>query len=212
MVRYDPKGFSQRHPRPGVTAPRNHVAEDWVETRGPGAWSLYRQAAIQAADPHTPIFAVEGEKDANRLQAEADRAGVPLIATTNAGGGDKWRPEYSEALRGRPVVIVPDADTVGARHTAKVGSALTGVAGSVQVAALSDLPTGGKDLSDWFDAGHSVHELMDVAANAPAYEPPPPPTPPAPPGCGSHRTTGWQAGPGDRPALAGVIRLPGRPL
>lgn len=182
VVRMEPKDFRQRHPRPGVTHPRNDVESDWVYTRGDAPWVLYRQDAIAAAPLQTPIFAVEGEKDANRLQAEADRAGVSLIATTNAGGGDKWRPEYSEALRGRPVVIVPDADAVGARHTAKVGSALTGVAGSVQVANLPDLPAGGKDLSDWFDAGHSVDELMDVVNAAPAYAPPaPPPAPAAPP-------------------------------
>jgi hypothetical protein len=31
-----------------------------------------------------------------------------LVATCNAGGAGKWRPEYVEHFRGRRVVVLPD--------------------------------------------------------------------------------------------------------
>ena len=55
---------------------------------------LYRLPDLLNAPPERPVFVVEGEKDVETL------ASLGLIATTNAMGAGKWRPEYNEALKG----------------------------------------------------------------------------------------------------------------
>ena len=49
-----------------------------------------------------PVFIAEGEKDVLTLNK------LGIVATTNPGGAGKWRSEYSEALRGADVVLIPD--------------------------------------------------------------------------------------------------------
>ena len=93
-VRLTPKAFRQRRPDP-VT---------------PGAWIwnldgvepvLYHlPQVIEAIQRGETIYVVEGEKDAEALQA------LGLTATCNAMGAGKWRPSYSVALRGASVVVV----------------------------------------------------------------------------------------------------------
>ena len=94
------------------------------------------------------------------------------MATTNAGGDGKWHDEYSEYLRDRRTVIVPDNDDPGREHAAKVARSLRGVAASVRVLELPNLPPKG-DVSDWLDAGGRVDELLvlaESASEAPAAE------------------------------------------
>ena len=175
-VRFEPKEFKQRHPG------------GWG--RGGAPYVLYRLPGLLAADPREPVFIVEGEKDADRLWAEG------LVATTNVGGAGKWRAEYSLALAGRTVVVLPDNDNAGAQHGAAVASAVGRAAASVKVLALPNLPPKG-DVSDWLNAGGTAAQLKQLAA-APAAAPAPlvqqptqkavpvaaaaapPPTPPAP--------------------------------
>jgi DNA primase len=60
---------------------------------------LYRLPAVLAA---SEVWICEGEKDVHTLEAQG------VTATTNAGGAKSpWLPEYSEALRGKDVLIVP---------------------------------------------------------------------------------------------------------
>jgi hypothetical protein len=68
------------------------------------------------------------------------------------------------------VVIVPDNDETGRRHTADVASQLYGIAASVRVLTLNELPAKG-DVSDWLDGGRSVDDLRELAAAAPAWHP-----------------------------------------
>jgi hypothetical protein len=156
-VRFAPKAFKQRRP----------------DGRGGWAWNLdgvrrvlYRLPEVLAADPSFLVYVVEGEQDADRL------ASLGLVATTNPQGGGKWRPEYGEALRGRHVVILPDADEVGERHAQQVAQALQGVAASVQIVPLPGLGPKG-DVSDWLDADGTVADLaalVDAAEPQPAGE------------------------------------------
>lgn len=62
------------------------------------------------------VFIVEGEKDVESLMA------IGLLATTNSGGAGKWRGEYSEALRGRDIIILPDNDDSGRKHGVQVAN------------------------------------------------------------------------------------------
>ncbi|MDZ7779945.1 MAG: hypothetical protein U5R14_08430 [Gemmatimonadota bacterium] len=107
---------------------------------------------------------VEGEKDADRLTE------LGIVATTCPGGAGKWRREYSEALRGQVVVIIIDNDEPGREHAQQVARSLHGVAKTVKVLELPDLPPKG-DVSDWLDVGGSVKELKQLARVAPEWEP-----------------------------------------
>jgi putative DNA primase/helicase len=98
------------------------------------------------------IFVCEGEKDCETLRSHG------FVATTNAGGAKaRWLSEFTEALRGREVIIVPDNDGPGWERAAVIANALIGSAVRIRV---QDLPQDTKDISDWFAAGHSETELI----------------------------------------------------
>jgi hypothetical protein len=153
VVRYRPKAFRQRQPD------------------GQGGWKwnlqgarrvLYGLPLLAAAESTRPVFVVEGEKDADNLKAQG------LVATTNAGGAGKWRPKYAESLRGRPVILLPDNDAVGKSHMEQVARSLLGVAASVKLLELADLPPKG-DVSDWLAAGGTAARLLQLADQAEAW-------------------------------------------
>ena len=121
VCRTDPKGFFQRRP---------DGAGGWINNLNGTRRVLYRLPELLAAGPADPVFVVEGEKDVDRLR------GLGLVATCNAAGAGKWRPEYAEALRGRRVVVLPDADDPGRAHAEAVAHSLHGVAASVKVVEL----------------------------------------------------------------------------
>jgi len=144
VVRMEPKTFRQRRPD----------GDGW-------SWSvkgvrpvLYRLPELLAA-PDAVVYLVEGEKDADRL------ASLGLVATTNAGGAGKWKPEHSEFLRGRQVVILPDNDDAGRKHAQKVAKALLEVA-AARIVGLQGLDEKG-DVSDWLDAGGTADRLLQLA-------------------------------------------------
>ncbi len=147
VCRFEPKDFRQRAP----------------DGTGGWRWSLkgvrrvlYRLPELVAAPTDATVFLVEGEKDADRL------ASLGLIATTCPGGANKWRPEYTEALSGRKVVILPDNDLAGTEHAETVKERLTGTAAQIAVLALQGLPHKG-DVSDWLDAGGTTERLSELA-------------------------------------------------
>lgn len=93
---------------------------------------LYRLPELLAADAGRTVLVVAGEKDSDNLH----RLGI--VATTNVfGERSEWLAEYSLALAGRDVVVIPDADSAGSRHADEVvGSLVRHGVGSVRVAPL----------------------------------------------------------------------------
>jgi 5S rRNA maturation endonuclease (ribonuclease M5) len=150
-VRYDPKGFGMQQPdgRGGWT---NNI-------QGVRRVLFNLPAVIAAIAAGSPIFVVEGEKDARRLAKSG------LVATTNIGGANKWLPEYSESLRGAHVVIIPDNDKAGRDHANLVAGSLNGVAATVKILSLEGLAEKG-DVTDWLDQGHTIAELSALAEKA----------------------------------------------
>lgn len=154
-VRYAPKGFRYRQPCAGG---------DWI-------WSLrdvrripYRLPELLAADEDSIVFVVEGEKDADALARRG------LVATTNPGGAGKWREEYSAHLRSRDVVILPDNDAVGQQHAEQTAKSLHGVASTVKILRLPELPEKG-DVSDWMAAGGTTDQLVALAQSTERWLP-----------------------------------------
>lgn len=99
-----------------------------------------------------PVWIAEGEKDADALR----RLGV--VATCNAGGAGKWRPEHAAWLKGAHVVIVRDMDEPGRQHQQVVARTLAGVAASVRLVE----PAKGKDAYDHIAAGLTLEDFASV--------------------------------------------------
>jgi len=172
VVRMNPKTFRQRRPCPnngkcGHPKCSREMYGGWWHWDLDGVERvLYHLPEVMAASARGGrVYVVEGEKDADAL---AHRG---LVATTNPQGAGKWRAEYSEALRGACVVILPDNDEPGRRHAEQVAQSLHGIAASVRVLHLPGLPPKG-DVSDWLAAGGTTEELEWLADKAPEWTPP----------------------------------------
>ena len=128
VVRYEPKDFRQRRP----------------DGKGGWTWSLngVRRVpynlpeAIKAED----VLILEGEKDVETARK------LGIIATCNPGGAGKWRPEYSEILRGKRVTVICDSDAPGVAHGRQVAQSLLGIAREVKLIEAMPLC---KDLSEF---------------------------------------------------------------
>jgi len=141
VVRQEPKAFLQRRP---------DGAGGWIWKKSQRQ-VLYRLPEILEAPI---VFVVEGEKDVEGLR---DRG---FVATTNCGGAKAaWLSSYTETLRNRECILVPDNDQVGWERVAKIARSLLGTAAHIRVL---DLPREHKDISDWFGAGHSECELITM--------------------------------------------------
>jgi len=123
-----------------------------LEFTGDSEGSYNLAAVIEAQE----IIIVEGEKDADRLN------GLGLVATTNAGGAEKWQGEYNSFLRDKDVVLIPDNDETGKRHIKKIASSLKGVARSIKLIELPDVGDKG-DVSDYFELNSpaKLYELIE---------------------------------------------------
>lgn len=154
VVRFDPKDFRQRTP---------DAAGGWTWKLNGTRRVLYRLAdVVAAAHEGRVVFVVEGEKD---VHAVCD---LGLVATTNAGGAEKWRPEYSAALAGAHVVILPDNDEAGEAHAQSVARSVLAAARSVRIVRLPGLPPKG-DVSDWLRAGGDRVTLERLVSEAPLF-------------------------------------------
>jgi AAA domain len=146
VLRFVPKAFACRRPDPA----------GWRWNLQGVERVLYRLPELLAAVArNAEIFLTEGEKDADALAA------LGLEATTHAGGAGKWRPEYTRALRGARVVLLPDNDDAGRRHMQDVERSLRPMAARVAHLELPGLPDKG-DVSDWL-AARRAEGLADDA-------------------------------------------------
>jgi rhodanese-related sulfurtransferase len=137
---FPPKDFRQRYPdgRGG-----------WIWRKHPRQ-VIYRLPEVLES---AVIFAVEGCKDAETLRDHG------FVATTNAGGASApWLDSYTETLRGREVILIPDNDQPGRARVLRIARALLGRVARLVVLELEG--AGVKDVSDWFAAGHSELELI----------------------------------------------------
>lgn len=153
VVRYNPKGFSQRRPN----------------GKGGMVWNMqgvtplpYKLPELLRAtkESKTVVFIVEGEKDVQTL----NRFG--LIATCNHGGAAKWRDAHSSHFpKGTSIVILTDNDDAGRKHGGIVARSLSKRGCKIKVIDLPELPPKG-DVSDWLAAGHTKDELLKLVKNA----------------------------------------------
>jgi len=152
VVRYEGKDFRQRRP----------------DGAGGFIWNLegvkriiYNLPEI-IKKPEKPIFIPEGEKNCN------DLGKIGLLSTTNSGGAGKWRAEFNRYLRGRDVILLPDNDEKGYRHSRDIGNNLKGIAKSIRWLILPKLKKG-NDVSDWLEQGGNLEEIFELLKIAPEF-------------------------------------------
>jgi hypothetical protein len=139
VVRFEPKDFRPRYP---------DGAGGWIWKKHPQQVLYHLREVLEAAI----VFVVEGERDVESLR---DRG---FVATTNAGGANApWLPQYTDALRGREVILIPDNDPPGRKRVLGIARALLG---KVARLIVLELEGGAKDVTDWFERGHSELELI----------------------------------------------------
>lgn len=143
VVRYEPKTFRQRQ-----------------QVNGRTVWNLqgvtllpYKLPEIQK-NPDKPVYIVEGEKDVQRLES------LGILATCNSGGSGKWTKEHSKYLEGRNVVIIPDNDEPGKKHTRVILSSLQELAKTIKVIDLPGVKPKG-DVFDWLQ-DHTIKDLLQL--------------------------------------------------
>jgi putative DNA primase/helicase len=140
VVRLENKQFFQRRPDP---------YGGWINKKGERQ-ILYRLREVLEAPI---VFVVEGEKDVETLREYG------FVATMNAGGAKApWLPQFTEALRGREVILIPDNDPPGRARVLSISQALVRNAAVVTVLVLERA----KDVSEWFAQGHSELELITL--------------------------------------------------
>lgn len=138
VLRYEPKSFKQRYPDGGG---------DWIWKKHANQVLYHLREVLECPI----VFLVEGERDVETLR---DRG---FVATTNAGGANApWSPQFTEALRGREVILIPDRDPAGYERVERIARALLGNVARLVYLELED----GKDVTEWFARGHSEVELI----------------------------------------------------
>lgn len=138
----------------------------WIE--GPGCMKgvtrlPYRLPELPAAPMDAIIFIPEGEKNVEDIRSRG------LIATCNSEGAKKFRPQLVHWFSGRKVVLLQDNDDDGRTHTDMEAPMLYPITEWVKVVAPPGLPEKG-DITDWFDQGHTVEELMALVEATDEYQ------------------------------------------
>jgi hypothetical protein len=156
VVRYEPKGFSQRRP---------DGQNGWI-------WNLKGVERVPYGLPQLLegiargdwVFVVEGEKDVHCL------LGMNLVVTCNSGGAASLPANFAKSFTGARVAILPDNDQAGRDHAAKVASSLQAYASEVRIVNLPNL-LDKEDVSDWFVRGGTAKELQSLVAEALPWTP-----------------------------------------
>lgn len=150
------------------------------------ALPLYRSETLAKAEPGAPVIVAEGEKAA--LAAAA--AGFVALGTVT-GAASAPGPEPLAVLAGRRVILMPDADTPGREHMARIARSLAGVAAEVRILTWPAGTPEGTDAADLSPerVRQMIAEALEGCArcgreacdgSCPAPEPEPEPTSPAP--------------------------------
>jgi replicative DNA helicase len=89
-------------------------------------------------------------------------------------GAKKWKDSYTDTLKGKHIILIPDNDDGGLDHMTRVGSALNGHVASLKLLTLPDLPSKG-DVTDFInqfkDKEEAAERLSLMIEGAEPYQP-----------------------------------------
>jgi hypothetical protein len=165
VARYDPPGERKQ------IVPWTFSSDGWGMGQWPVPRPLYRLQELEAR-LEDPVLVVEGEKAAD---AAAALAGSPYVAVTWPGGAQALSRANWQTLRGRKILLWPDADTAGIEAMQRLAAILQSLAAEVKVID----PTGQPDAWDcadsgwtrWSDARAWIAHRVSLWLQAPAPEP-----------------------------------------
>ena len=159
-IRYSDKSFSWRQP---------DGKGGWIWNRNGIRPSLYIAGELSDG-----IAVVEGEKDADNLH----RLGWDAVSGADGAGPGKWKPEYTEQLKGLSACIFQDNDNIGKAYAQETAAALHDVCKSVYLFDLSkvwpDIPLHAdvSDLIEKFGDEKACEMIAQLATSTPEWEPP----------------------------------------
>lgn len=147
---------------------------------GKGGW-IYETKNLKMVLYHLPevvtakqVIVCEGEKDVDNVRAaiggDRDALHSHLAVTTAPRGAGKWLDEFSLYFVGKQVLIIPDNDESGRKHTQAVAVSTYRYAQGVKVLDLPGLPEKG-DVSDYLKE-HTFSELLACAKACEWWRPP----------------------------------------
>jgi 5S rRNA maturation endonuclease (ribonuclease M5) len=149
VIRYDPKGFSQRRP---------DGKGGWINNlKGINTVPYRLPELIKEKDT---VFIVEGEKDADNLR----RWG--LTVTTSPMGANKWKSQYNKYFKAKKIVLLPDHDGEGLNHMRVIAKELSGETSSIKLLKLPGLKEK-EDVTDWIKKGGTKEELLKLIEDTP---------------------------------------------
>jgi hypothetical protein len=148
-VRGTHKEFAFRRPDPVSRS-------GWRWSLGEPRRVLYRLPELVNAPSNAAILVCEGESDADALAAAGEIATTSDSGALTGSGRKQWLPEWSEALRGRDVLVTADRDAPGRVHARHVAASLDGIARFVWIVEAAM----GKDVRDHLGAGLGITDLV----------------------------------------------------
>lgn len=150
----------------------------WQHQEPDGSWMPKREKAphvlYQAGKPQQTVYVLEGEKDCNNAAAIGLFA---VSAEDGAGAKSKWYNSYSEELRGKDVILIPDNDDVGRKFCEDIAAQIVSVTKSVKVIDLKKLwdklPEKGdiSDVIDYYGKDRTADLLRDLEQAAETWTP-----------------------------------------
>lgn len=150
VLRYEPKDFRQRRP----------------DGKGGWIWNLQGVQLVpynlSQVIKSSYCIIVEGEKDCETLKE------LGFVASCNAQGAGKWRTEYSDHFKGKEIAIIPDNDDAGRKHALQIARSLKGIAKSLKIVKLPDLPEKG-DISDWLHNAGDKEKFIEIVKATPEW-------------------------------------------
>lgn len=153
--------YTDRYGRPMVREVKRFPKAFHVESMHDGEWvsgmnghkpELYNVCnVLSAVNSGKVVWVVEGAKDAEAVIRKGQ------VGTTNILGAGKWKPQYTESLKGAKVVIVADKDEPGYRHALNVFEQIRHGC-RVKVVEAKE----GKDATDHFAAGYGFEDFIEI--------------------------------------------------
>lgn len=172
VARYEPKGTRKQ------IIPWTYTSDGWGRGQWPAPRPLYRLNELEARSSD-PVLILEGEKATDAAAQWAE----PYVTTTWPGGAQALHLANWSVLRGRKILLWPDADEAGAMAMLRLADILRQMVAEIKIVDT----TGQRDGWDAADAGFRTWAearawLQPRVRVLDAPEPPPPPPPPpAPP-------------------------------
>lgn len=137
-----------------------HLSDGWHSRDPDGLWPLFKVRDVMLAAESLPVYVVEGEKCCDALRE------LWVTATTSAHGSQSAKKSDWSPLKGRRVVILPDADEAGEKYAQDVARlAHEAGAAEVRIVRLPHL-SDGQDVFDFIASWRAAKQEDGVILTA----------------------------------------------